>query len=104
AFFPIFMPGRYTGSKDPAALEALRQAAYDLAHKRLDLLDAHLDGREHILGDHRTVLDAYALPMLRWAVDKLPGELSKHPNVKAHLDRLSGNRSVQKVLADEGIG
>jgi glutathione S-transferase len=51
-----------------------------------------------------TVLDAYALPMMRWAADKLPDGLAKHPNVKAHLERISADPVVRKVLADEGIG
>ena len=104
AFFPVFLPGRYTHSKDPAALEDVRQAAYDQVRKRLDLLDTHLDGREHIVGEHRTVIDAYALPMMRWAAAKLPDGLVKHPNVKAHLDRIADDPSVRKVIADEESG
>ncbi|MBV8522831.1 MAG: glutathione S-transferase family protein [Acetobacteraceae bacterium] len=101
AFFPIFLASRYTQSKDPAAHEEVRQAAYDMVRKRLNLLDTHLAGREQIVGEHRTVLDAYALPMMRWAAAKLPEGLVKHPNVKAHLDRIAGDPSVRKVIADE---
>jgi glutathione S-transferase len=56
-----------------------------------------------MLGSHRTVLDAYALPMMRWAAEKLPDALSKHPNVADHLERLSADQAVRKVLHDEGI-
>lgn len=104
AFFPIFLPGRYTISKDSAALDEVQRAAYALVEKRLDLLEAHLRGREYIVGEHRTVLDAYALPMLRWAATKLPGGLAKHPNAKAHLDRFADDQSVRKVIADEEAG
>ena len=104
AFFPIFLPGRYTTSKDEAALDNVRNAAYEQVRKRLDLLNTHLDGREYMLGEHRTVLDAYALPMMLWADEKVPNGLSKHPNIKAHLDRISADQAVRKVLADEGIG
>ena len=104
AFFPIFLPGRYTISKDSAALDEVQRAAYALVEKRLDLLEAHLRGREYIVGEHRTVLDAYALPMLRWAATKLPGGLAKHPNTKAHLDRFADDQSVRKVIADEEAG
>ncbi len=69
AFFPLFSPQRYTTSQDSAALEAVKTAAQALIAKKLDLLDAHLAGKDHMLGGRRTFLDAYALPMLRWARD-----------------------------------
>jgi len=78
AFFPLFSPQRYTTSQDAAALEAVKTAAQALIAKKLDLVDAHLAGKDHVLGGRRTFLDAYALPMLRWARAMLPGGLQKH--------------------------
>jgi glutathione S-transferase len=75
AFFPLFSPQRYTSSQDAAALEAVKTAAQALVARKLDLLDAHLAGKDHMLGGRRTFLDAYAPPMLRWAAAMLPGGL-----------------------------
>ncbi len=104
AFFPLFSPARYTASKDVAAQDQVRQAAQALVAKRLALLDAHLDGRRFILGDRRTVLDAYALPMLRWSAAKLPGGLSPYPNVSAHLDCMLSDAGAAQVIASEEAG
>lgn len=99
AFFPLFSPGRYTVAKDVAAQEGVRQAARALVARRLALLDAHLMGQPFILGQRRTVLDAYALPMLRWAVAKLPDGLSTYPAVQAYLDQISVDPDVKEVIA-----
>ena len=101
AFFPLFSPGRYTAAKDAAAQDRVRQAAWALVARRLALLDEHLTGQPFILGERRTVLDAYALPMLRWAVAKLPEGLSDYPSVQGHLNRMSADLGVKEVIAEE---
>lgn len=101
AFFPVFMTPRYTTSRDAKALEDVKDAGLDLVRKRLDVLNAHLAGKNYIVGNRRTIADAYALPMLRWAVAKLPEGLAKHPNVQALLDRLTSDPVVQAVIKSE---
>ena len=104
AFAPIFAPGRYTVSEDPASHERVRQAGYDLVRKRLDLLNAHMNGRAYIVGEHRTAVDAYALPMMRWAAAMLPEGLPNYPGVEAHLHRMAADPVISKVIADEAAG
>ena len=104
AFFPLFSPARYTASSDMAAQDQVRQAARALVAKRLALLDAHLQGRQFIVADRRTVLDAYALPMLRWSAAKLPDGLAPYPNVYAHLGRLLADPGATQVIASEEAG
>ena len=103
AFFPVFMPQRYTTGEDEAALQHVREAGTALVRKRLDLLDAHLDGREHIVGDTRTYVDAYSVPMVRWASSMLPGGLDEWPSVKRHREAMLADPAVRKVMADEGL-
>jgi glutathione S-transferase len=103
AFFPLFAPQRYTISQDKAALEDVKAAAQALAAKKLDLLDEHLSGKDHVLGSRRTILDAYVLPMFRWARTILPDGLKGHPNCGGLLQRLEADPLAQKVMADEGI-
>jgi glutathione S-transferase len=54
-------------------------------------------------GSRRTILDAYVLPMFRWARTILPDGLKGHPNCGGLLQRLEADPLAQKVIADEGI-
>lgn len=101
AFFPLFSPGRYTASKEVAAQDQVREAARALVARRLALLDRQLGGQPFILGERRTVLDAYALPMLRWATAKLPDGLASYPSVRTHLERMLADPGVADVIASE---
>jgi glutathione S-transferase len=103
AFFPLFAPKRYTVSQDKAALEDVKAAAQALAAKKLDLLDDHLLGKDHVIGGRRTILDAYVLPMFRWARVMLPDGLEGHPNCAGLLQRLEADPVAKKVMADEGL-
>lgn len=101
AFWPIFMPQRYTTQSDEAAKAAVVEAGQKLVARQFSILDKHLEGREWILDGGRSVIDAYAFPMIRWASAKLPTGLSEFSNVQALHDRLAANSAVQKVLARE---
>lgn len=101
SFYPVFMTNRYTTAKNEAALDAVRQAGLNLVRKRFKILNDHLAGRTYILGDSRSVVDAYAFPMMRWAIAKLPEKLSELPHVSALHDRIAEDAAVQKILAEE---
>ena len=64
-------------------------------------MNRHLDGREYILDGARSVIDAYAFPMIRWANKVLPGGVEEFPNVQALHDRLAADPAVQAILARE---
>ncbi|WP_340109971.1 glutathione S-transferase family protein [Pikeienuella sp. HZG-20] len=100
AFWPIFLPQRYTVDDGEAAKQAVTSAGRALARKQLGHLDAHLEGRDWMLGA-RSVIDAYAFPMIRWAINMLPGGLNGHDNVQALHDRIAADAAVQAVLARE---
>lgn len=101
AFWPIFMPARYTTQTDEASRKAVTEAGRKLVAKQFAILDAHLAGREWILDGGRSVIDAYAFPMIRWASAKLPDGLAGLDNVKALHDRLAADPAVQRVLERE---
>ncbi|TRO90065.1 glutathione S-transferase family protein [Glycocaulis profundi] len=101
AFWPIFMPYRYTTDESEEARRAVVEAGHKLVAKQFDLLNRHLDGREHVLDGGRSVIDAYAFPMIRWASKVLPGGLDPYPHVQALHDRLDADPAVQAVLARE---
>ena len=101
AFWPIFMPFRYTSGQSDVAIRAAVEAGHKLVAKQLGVLESHLDGREYILDGGRSLVVAYSFPMIRWAIKLLPGGLEAYPNVQALHDRLAADPAVQKVLARE---
>ena len=101
AFWPIFVPSRYTTDANKAAQQAVVEAGQKLVAKQFGILNNHLEGRDHILDGGRSVIDAYAFPMIRWGINLLPGGLKAYPNVQALHDRLAADPAVQTVLARE---
>jgi len=101
AFWPIFMPFRYTTDNSEAARNAVAEAGQKLVAKQFRILDSHLDGRDYILDGGRSVIDAYSFPMMRWATKLLPNGVKEYPNVQALHDRIDADPAVQKVLAQE---
>lgn len=98
SFYPVFMPQRYT--TDTSGRAATQEAGRKLVSKRLTLLDQQLAGKDWILGK-RSVVDAYAFPMLRWAAKLLPQGISEWKNLQALHDRMAADPAVQRVLALE---
>ena len=103
AFWPVFMPGRYTIDESEAALEATKQAGLKLVRTKLELLEAQLEDKTWIVGDKRTLVDAYATPMLNWAKAMLPEGLGAYPAVQAHRRRMLADPAVQRALTEEGL-
>ncbi|TRW99200.1 glutathione S-transferase family protein [Paracoccus sp. M683] len=104
SFWPIFMPYRYTTDASDAAKKAAVEAGQVLADKQFAVLNRHMEGRDWVLGagrGQRSVIDAYAFPMIRWGTKTLPGGLAEYPNVLALHDRIAGDEAVQRVLARE---
>ena len=100
SFYPIFMPYRYTTSEAQPDREAVQEAGRKLVRRQLGILNTHLQGKDWILGK-RSVIDAYAFPMFRWARKLLSEGISDWPNVQALHDRLAADEAVKRVLARE---
>ena len=103
AFYPVFMSQRYTTAADDASLKAVRDAGLALARKRFAIMEAHLKDRAFFLGDARSILDAYAFPMVRWGAATLPGGLADFPAIGAHNEKIARDEGVRRALAAEGI-
>lgn len=101
SFFPLFRPDRYTTDPSEHALARVREAGLALVAKQLGLLERQLAGHDWIAGERRSYVDAYAVPMLRWARAKL--DLGQFPSVAAHLARMLGDAGVQRALKAEGL-
>ncbi len=103
AFWPVFTPGRYTKAKDAAALGDVKEAGLELVRTKLALLERQLGDGEWIVGGKRTLVDAYATPMLNWAQSMLPEALSNFPGLASHRRRMRADPAVLRVMADEGL-
>jgi len=104
AFWPIFLSARYTTDESAQARDKVVKAGHALVAKQFGILDAHLRGRDWILGPgrgKRSGIDAYAFPMIRWGIKMLPDGITPWPNIQALHDRLAADASVQKALARE---
>ncbi len=97
------MPQRYTTANDESSLANVRAGGTSLVRKRLVFLEAHLLDRTYIVGNSRTYVDAYSVPMMRWASLMLPGGLASWPAVKAHHERMLAEVGVEQAMRDEGL-
>ena len=100
AFFPFFNPQRYT--VDPNGLDDVKAAGEALVAKYYDHLEAHLEGREYIVGDRRSIVDAYAIPMLRWG-RLLRKPLKEYANLNAYLERWEQDEGVRRAMTEQGL-
>ncbi|OON62506.1 glutathione S-transferase [Massilia sp. KIM] len=103
AFFPVFMPERYTTDTSEIALKNVKAAGLLLVEKKLRIIDQHLQGRDYFLGSRRTYADAYSVPMVRWAKSLLPGGLARFSNIERHHEQLTKDKTIVQVMKDEGI-
>ena len=100
AFFPFFNGHRYT--VDPDGVDDVKAAGQALVAKYYDHLEAHLEGREFIVGDRRSIVDAYAIPMLRWG-RLLSKPLKEYPNLNAYLERWEQDEGVRRAMKEQGL-
>ncbi len=100
AFFPFFNAPRYT--VDPDGVDGVKAAGQAIVAKFYDHLEAHLDGREFMVGDRRSIVDAYAIPMLRWG-RLLEKPLKAYPNLNAYLERWEQDEGVRRALKEQGL-
>ncbi len=101
AFFPVFAPARYTAASDDASREQVLAAALALVQTKLTLLEAQLAAGRWLVGNKRTIVDAYATPMLRWASIKLDGGLANYPALAQHQEHMLRDPSVRRVMEVE---
>ena len=89
----------FTPLLSPKANDGAKAYARDAAPARLDHLDAHLAGRDHLL-DRFTVADAYLTAVLNWA--QFVGiDLKAWPNVAAYHARVTARPQVARALQEE---
>ncbi len=98
-FWPYFMPGRYHPDATQAA--AVKAAAQLRVASALDVIEAHLEGKNWMLGDRKSVVDAFLYPMASWAYgfDKSTAD---YPNIDRLVRQLASDPAVEAVHAAQG--
>jgi glutathione S-transferase len=90
-----FYPHRYGG-------EGVKEEA-DLALARhYDQIDAHLEGREWLVGEERTVADLFLFMLTRWGRNLEPAAWDR-PNLRAHFLRALELRGPRAALEEQGL-
>ncbi len=74
----------------------------ELVRSKYPVLDALLEGRKWLVGDHFTVADAYMFTLTNWA-PVLGVDLSKFENVQAFQRRVAERPETQAALKAEGL-
>ncbi len=103
ACHPLFVGDRYTTETREEALTAVYDAAKNLVRKELKILNEHMEGRDYIVGNKPSIVDAYAFPMLGWIMMKFPEQLDDYPNLQQLRERLCTNVGIDAVLEAEGL-
>jgi glutathione S-transferase len=98
AFWPWFVPQRYTTDPSEAAKDAARAAAVPRIDRVMTYLDGLIGDTDHVFGDKRTVADAYAFVMARWT-GRLDKTWRDYPNIARFITAMETDAAVQKVLA-----
>lgn len=81
--------------------DAVKEWARASAPPVLEVLEAHLESRDWLLGDAFSVADAY----LGWALFSAPYggiSLNPYPSLKGYVERYRGRDSVKAAFAIEG--
>lgn len=67
-------------------------------------IDARLRGRDWMVGDRFTVVDAFLLVFFRWGGYRLHLPMREpYPEYARVMDRVRARPAVAKVIAEEGI-
>jgi glutathione S-transferase len=98
-FWPHFMPTRFTTDENGQA--AVQAASHILVDKALTLIDQHLEGRDWMVGDAKSVADAFLYPMASWAYG-FEKPTAAYTNIDRVIRKLAADPAVQKVHAAQG--
>ena len=87
---------------NPMMTPEMKQVQIGTIERRLNALEAMLDGKAYIMGDKFSATDAYLFTVLNWTnVHKI--DVSKWPNIKAYMARIGDRPKVREAMKAEGL-
>ena len=98
-YWPYFMPSRYHADAEQAP--AIKAAAQTRVASALDVIEANLEDKTWMLGDKKSVVDAFLYPIANWAYgfDK---STTEYPNIDRVVRQLASDPAVQAVHQAQG--
>jgi glutathione S-transferase len=82
--------------------EETKQSTRTLVGKRLDYVEAALNGKQYLMGDAFSVADAYLFTVTNWG-NFVGFDLGNRDNLKAYIGRVAARPHVQAALKAEGL-
>lgn len=98
-FLPYFMPMRFT--TDERGHDAVKAASQLLVAKALTKIDQHLGGRDWMIGNSKSVVDAFLYPMANWAYG-FEKPTSEYKNIDRIVRKLAADPAVLQVHEAQG--
>ena len=92
----------YSPLFNPAASDELKTNARSNLAQRYAHVEAMLDGRDYLGGEHVSVADVYLFVVTNWA-GKVKLDLSAFPNLQAFQERIAARPAVQQAMRAEGL-
>ncbi len=102
AFWPFFVPERFTTSTDETDVNAVREASFARIDRVMSHLDSLLDGSVHVVGGKRTIADPYAFAMTRWTANA-PKSWRDYPSVKRFMETMLADPGVLTAMKAQGL-
>jgi glutathione S-transferase len=102
AFVPFYQPERYSTDRSDRVKQATKEASYKLIDRMYKYLDRHLNGKKFVVGNRRTIADAYAFAMIRWG-NSLPDGLTNYPNLDRFYHYWCEDSAVKRVLTEQHL-
>ncbi len=102
AFFPFYHPERYSTDSSDVAKQAIKEASYKIIDRMYEYLDRHLNGKEFVVGNRRTIADAYAFAMVRWG-NSLPNGFTHYPNLDRFYHHWGEESAVKRAMEQQQI-
>ncbi len=103
AFYPLFVPKRYSTDHHADAQRHVKAAGQALVKGGLDQIETHLKTRTTFVGADLSVVDFYAIPMLRWVTFTMPDGLATWPATQVFYNRICAQLAVQSAMQTQGI-
>jgi len=98
-FWPHFVPFRFTTDKE--GHEGVKAASHILLDKAFTNINNHLADKPYMMGEQKTVADAYLYPMASWGYG-LPKPTSEYPHIHDLIKRMAEDPAVKLVHEAQG--
>jgi glutathione S-transferase len=87
---------------NPALPDEMKSGVITRLETRFDYVEKQLAGKQYLMGDAFSVVDAYGFTILNWANFK-DIDLSRWPNISAYMGRVTARPKVNEALKAEGL-